>query len=541
MSYRKVSSGWIKGRVGRALRGDADAYTLAYYLMTAEENVKGLGLFWQPLPMAGILYGLPIDRLSIAYETLSRLGFARYSTESEIHFVTESARHEWGEAPNLNSRAVQGMQPTLFEQLDMARNSSLFRRWLDRYGETWAHILQPLEERGDRLSIAYRAAIDTPEPSPDPDPSPEPEPEDHTERGSAPAPGGATKGGDANENLRSVRQSDLQGDTGDLRRPGRDVTHSAQPGGGDGEGEPGACPGCGERGWPGRHDCPECNGAGGPGGLDKRGRNVTSATEGDGESAPKGSGEPRKPTDAQRISDLLGKLFALGVAGATDMWKERLRCTVASKRPNRARQIHQLKKVLKGITDGPWTSGDGMAILRLAAERGWSGIEWRYLAADRERNGRDPRTGDFLPCSSSPQSFKAQDHARDLARLHAPAMGDDEGEIDIDARLRRLAEAAPAARDDILALAGNGRDPEAIQLELEVIDREMLKKQKAALSGGDHREILGKVKSSVAALPSLDMMTESDVKKARRRIGWQVLREHARLPVLSLFGAEAAG
>ena len=30
MSYRKVSSSWIKGDVGRAIRGDADAYTLAY-------------------------------------------------------------------------------------------------------------------------------------------------------------------------------------------------------------------------------------------------------------------------------------------------------------------------------------------------------------------------------------------------------------------------------------------------------------------------------------------------------------------------------
>ncbi|MCZ6507172.1 MAG: hypothetical protein O7A04_03855, partial [Acidobacteria bacterium] len=110
--YRKVSSSWIKGRVGRALRGDPDAYTLAYYLMTAEENVKGLGLFWQPLECVSILYGCPIDTLSIAYTKLSELRFAWYDSDTEVHFVAESARHEWGEVPKGSWKTLEGLRST---------------------------------------------------------------------------------------------------------------------------------------------------------------------------------------------------------------------------------------------------------------------------------------------------------------------------------------------------------------------------------------------------------------------------------------------
>lgn len=178
MSYRKVSSDWISGRVGRSLRGDSDAYVLAYYLMTAKENIKGLGLFWQPIECIGVLFGISLETVTDAYRKLSELDFAWYDIDSEWHFVRESARHEWGEVPKGSEKQIAGLRSTLFMQLEAGRESLAFGQWITRYGNPWRTVLEPLANSSGRLAKAYRNYLDSPEPDPDPETDPEPDPEE---------------------------------------------------------------------------------------------------------------------------------------------------------------------------------------------------------------------------------------------------------------------------------------------------------------------------------------------------------------------------
>ena len=121
-------------------------------------------------------------------------------------------------------------------------------------------------------------------------------------------------------------------------------------------------------------------------------------------------------------------------------------------------------------------------------------------------------------------------------RLEAPP-------FDPAARLRALAAALPAGlpgRDGfqarIITLSG---DPQEIEEQLAVLDRELLKSTEASLDGTARAEVDAAVEKTLAALRG--RLPAGELESSRERLTWQVLRQRLALPVLSLFSPEADG
>ena len=105
---------------------------------------------------------------------------------------------------------------------------------------------------------------------------------------------------------------------------------------------------------------------------------VSRPTDPKGNAEPAVELEPKKTNRAQEVRDLLGQLEQRGVTGVAGLWTDRLEQTLSGKRPNTARQVGQLKKLLKGLGNGR-SAEDVEALIRMTGEGGWSGIKWSYL------------------------------------------------------------------------------------------------------------------------------------------------------------------
>lgn len=121
-------------------------------------------------------------------------------------------------------------------------------------------------------------------------------------------------------------------------------------------------------------------------------------------------------------------------------------------------------------------------------------------------------------------------------RLEAPP-------FDSSARLQALAAALPAGlagRDGfttrIVAISG---EPQDIEEQLAVLDRELLKSAEASLDGTGRAEVDAAVEKTLSGLRG--RLPAGELESSRERLTWQVLRQRLALPVLSLFSPEADG
>ncbi len=125
--------------------------------------------------------------------------------------------------------------------------------------------------------------------------------------------------------------------------------------------------------------------------------------------------------------------------------------------------------------------------------------------------------------------------------LQAPAAGGGEKELDLEARLRRLAAALPAGfagRDQlaekIRALSG---EAEAIEGRLTELDLEAVRAVAAALSPQEVEAVEQELAASRAALAA--RLPAAELERAGDRLREEILRRRLGLPVLSLFAPEA--
>ncbi|HJX30055.1 MAG TPA: hypothetical protein VJ885_19295 [Thermoanaerobaculia bacterium] len=121
-------------------------------------------------------------------------------------------------------------------------------------------------------------------------------------------------------------------------------------------------------------------------------------------------------------------------------------------------------------------------------------------------------------------------------RLEAPP-------FDPSARLQALAASLPAGlvgRDGftarIVAISG---EPQDIEEQLAVLDRELLKSAEASLDGSERAEVEAAVEKTLSGLRG--RLPAGELESSRERLTWQVLRQRLALPVLSLFSPEADG
>ncbi len=125
--------------------------------------------------------------------------------------------------------------------------------------------------------------------------------------------------------------------------------------------------------------------------------------------------------------------------------------------------------------------------------------------------------------------------------LQAPGAAGEAEELDLPARLERLAASLPAdlpgreaAAARIRALEG---DAQAIEEGLARIDRELLEQARAGLPASGRQAIERELAASRETLA--DRLPAEELERAEERLREEVLRRRLGLPVLSLFAPEA--
>lgn len=143
-SYRKVSCAFWDGELAEALRGDADALAVAFYLMT-NRSANAIGCYRLSLAQISDDTGLDSRRASEALRKLSERAFIRVDERFRMVFIVEAARHEWGERPNPSDNRVKGLVKMLPDFMGVCRKSFVWYDFLERYREPWAPILEQLD------------------------------------------------------------------------------------------------------------------------------------------------------------------------------------------------------------------------------------------------------------------------------------------------------------------------------------------------------------------------------------------------------------
>lgn len=131
----------------------------------------------------------------------------------------------------------------------------------------------------------------------------------------------------------------------------------------------------------------------------------------------------------------------------------------------------------------------------------------------------------------------------EVCAMNAPGQRTEAEPLDVQPRLSRLAAQLPPGLpgrrgyvDRILALDG---DSEVVEAALQALGGEVYERMATAFNGADAAEVERQVEASVAALA--DRLPSEELDAHRHRIRRQLVRQHLRLPALSLFSPEAEG
>lgn len=138
--YAKCSPRLWTGEFGRAIRGDANAQALAWYLLTSPHS-NMMGLYYLPKEYAAADLGWGIDGVSQALSRLCSTPFVRYDEALQVVFVVEAARHELGEELSPKDTKVKPIRKILREH----RKSAVFKDFVARYGSGYAAALEGID------------------------------------------------------------------------------------------------------------------------------------------------------------------------------------------------------------------------------------------------------------------------------------------------------------------------------------------------------------------------------------------------------------
>lgn len=124
--------------------------------------------------------------------------------------------------------------------------------------------------------------------------------------------------------------------------------------------------------------------------------------------------------------------------------------------------------------------------------------------------------------------------------LDAPAASAGTEELDLTARLERLAAAlpdVPGATEIAATIRGLSGEAEAIEKALSELDGRLVEAVRASLSAEQVAEIENELGSSLASLAA--RLPADELERAGSRLREEIERRHLELPVLSLFAPEA--
>lgn len=130
--YARISPQFWSGDTGRRLRGDPDALTLAFYLMTCPSSTMS-GLFYLPLPTIAHETGLSAESTKRALDRLEVEKFAFYDEDAEHVWVPEMARCQVGATLATGDNRIKG----LLREIERSRRSRYYVSFFQRYGSAY--------------------------------------------------------------------------------------------------------------------------------------------------------------------------------------------------------------------------------------------------------------------------------------------------------------------------------------------------------------------------------------------------------------------
>lgn len=130
--YARISPLFWSGDTGRRLRGDPEALTLAFYLMTCPSSTMS-GLFYLPLPTISHETGLSLEATRRALMRLEAEEFAFYEEDAELVWVPEMARCQVGAELAPGDKRIKG----LVREIERSRRSPFYSAFFARYAERY--------------------------------------------------------------------------------------------------------------------------------------------------------------------------------------------------------------------------------------------------------------------------------------------------------------------------------------------------------------------------------------------------------------------
>lgn len=142
MSYRQVKDTLWTGEVAEALRGDADGWTVANYILHGPEScTSSIAVFRMSIATLSDAVGIPSERCSEALRRVCATGFAVYDERFRMCWVRKAAEHRYGDRPNPGRNEVKGLIAALPGMVEGSK-SFIWSEFHDFYADKWAPVFE---------------------------------------------------------------------------------------------------------------------------------------------------------------------------------------------------------------------------------------------------------------------------------------------------------------------------------------------------------------------------------------------------------------
>jgi hypothetical protein len=127
------------GESGRALRGDPDAWTIAFYLMTCPSSTVA-GLYYVPVTTIMEETGLTFDAVAKGLAKVKKSGLADYDLERGMAWVPEHLTYQVGEHMTLHDKRRAGIA----REVALHKKHPFYDAFMGKYGIS--HALLPRQK-----------------------------------------------------------------------------------------------------------------------------------------------------------------------------------------------------------------------------------------------------------------------------------------------------------------------------------------------------------------------------------------------------------
>jgi hypothetical protein len=137
------------GESGRQLRGDGNAWTIAFYLMTCPSSTVA-GLYYVPVTTIMEETGLNFDEVTKALTKVRAAGIAEYDLQMGMVWVPEHLNYQVGEQMTQYDKRRGGIN----REIALHKKHPFYQKFMSKYGES--HALSPRPKPAPALPPAKK-------------------------------------------------------------------------------------------------------------------------------------------------------------------------------------------------------------------------------------------------------------------------------------------------------------------------------------------------------------------------------------------------